>query len=109
MRFSVAVLFTVSAILISSRLRRDAYWKGWQPILTTFAWLSALLLVVLVGVVISKAPLGGLAEKVFIVDRNIWGLLVGSLVFRADDRKAGASDAQGSTDRNHRRHPSLES
>jgi hypothetical protein len=77
------VLFTIGAILISARLRRDAYWKTWQPILTILAWLSVLLLVVLVLVVVSKAPIGGLAEKAFILDRNIWGLTLAVLVFKA--------------------------
>jgi hypothetical membrane protein len=77
------VLFTISAVLISSRLRRDAYWKTWQPILTSLAWLSVLLLVVLVGVVASKAPIGGLAEKAFILERNIWGLMLGVLSFKS--------------------------
>src|SRR3984885_382024 len=49
------------------------------------AWLSVLLLVVLVGVVISKAPFAGLAEKLFILDRNVWALALGILAFRAPD------------------------
>lgn len=57
----------------------------WQPLLTTLAWLSVLLLVVLVGVVISKAPFAGLAEKLFILDRNVWALALGILAFRAPD------------------------
>jgi hypothetical protein len=77
------VLFTIGAILISTRLRRDAYWKTWQPILTTLAWLSVLLLVVLIVVVVSKVPIGGLAEKAFILDRNIWGLMLAILIFTA--------------------------
>jgi len=79
------VLFTVGSVLISSSLRHVAYWKAWQPLLTTLAWLSVLLLVVLVGVVISKAPFGGLAEKLFILDRNVWALALGILAFRAPD------------------------
>ena len=64
-------------------MRRDVYWKSWQPILTILAWLSVLLLVVLVVVVASKAPVGGLAEKAFILDRNIWGLTLAVLIFKA--------------------------
>jgi hypothetical protein len=79
------VLFTVGSVLISSALRHDAYWKAWQPRLTSLAWLSVLLLVVLVRVVISKAPFGGLAEKLFILDRNIWALALGILAFKAPD------------------------
>ena len=77
------VLFAIAAILISSRLKRDAYWKQWQKILTNLAWLSVALLVALVAVVVSKAPFGGLAEKVFILERNIWGLTLGISIFRA--------------------------
>ena len=57
----------------------------WQPLLTTLAWLSVLLHVVLIGVVNSKAPFGGLAEKLFILDRNVWALALGILAFRAPD------------------------
>jgi hypothetical protein len=77
------VLFTVGSVLISSPLAHDAYWKPWRPVLATLAWLSTLLLVVLVGVVISKAPFGGLAEKLFILDRNVWALALGILAFKA--------------------------
>jgi hypothetical protein len=77
------VLFTVGSIVISSPLKYNAYWKVWRPLLTTLAWLSVLLLVVLVGVVISKAAFGGLAEKLFILDRNVWALALGILAFNA--------------------------
>jgi len=77
------VLFTVGSVMISSRLKHAPYWKAFQPLLTTLAWLSVLLLVALVGVVISKAPFGGLAEKLFILDRNFWVLALGILAFRA--------------------------
>jgi hypothetical protein len=80
------MLFTVSSVLISSRLEHDSYWKAGQPLLTTLAWLSVLLLVALVGVVISEAPFGGLAEKLFILDRNVWALVLGVLAFRAPNR-----------------------
>jgi hypothetical protein len=77
------VVFTVSAILLSSRLMQDAYWRPWRTVLLSLAWLSALLLVVLVAVVLSKEPFGGLAEKAFILDRNVWTLLIGLLVFNS--------------------------
>jgi hypothetical protein len=41
------------------------------------------LLFVLVAVVISKAPFGGLAEKAFILDRNVWALLLALLIFNS--------------------------
>jgi hypothetical protein len=37
----------------------------------------------LVLVVVSKAPIGGFAEKAFILDRNIWGLTLAILIFKA--------------------------
>ena len=77
------VLFTVSAVLLSSRLKNDAYWKPWHRLLISLAWLSALLFIVLVGVVVSKVPFGGIAEKAFILDRNIWALVVSVLAFNS--------------------------
>ena len=77
------VLFTISAILLSSRLKRDVYWRRWRTILFSLAWLSALLLVVLVAVIVSKKPFGGVAEKAFILDRNVWALAFGLLVFNS--------------------------
>ena len=77
------VLFTVGAILLSSRLKRDAYWKPWRPILLGLAWVSALLLVVLVAVVVSKEPFGGVSEKAFILVRNLWALMLGLLAFNS--------------------------
>jgi uncharacterized protein DUF998 len=77
------VLFTVSAVLLSSCLKNDAYWKPWHGLLISLAWLSALLFIVLVGVVVSKIPFGGIAEKAFILDRNIWALVVSVLAFNS--------------------------
>jgi MFS family permease len=71
------VLFTVGSVLISSRLRYNFFWNTWRPLLTALAWLSVLLLLLLVWVVMSKAPLGGLVEKLFIFDRNLWALTTG--------------------------------
>jgi hypothetical protein len=82
------VLFTVSAVLLSSRLENDAYWKPWYGLLIGLAWLSVILFIVLVGVVVSKVPFGGIAEKAFILDRNIWALVVSVLAFNSPDRKA---------------------
>jgi hypothetical protein len=82
------VLFIVSALLVSSRLRFDVYWKPWHRLLIILAWLSALLLVALVGLVVSKVPFGGLAEKAFILNRNIWALVISILAFNSPDRSA---------------------
>jgi hypothetical protein len=80
--FSVG-LFTISAILFSSRLKREAYWKPWHTVLFSLAWLWALLLFVLIAVVVSKVPSGGVAEKAFILDRNIWALVLTLLAFNS--------------------------
>ena len=80
------VLFAVGALLVSSGLKSIPYWKPWRAPLMTLAWLSVLLLIVLVLVVVSKAPFGGLAEKAFILDRNIWALLLAVLVFNSPAR-----------------------
>lgn len=77
------ILFTVSAVLLSSGLKNAPYWKRWRAPLMSLAWLSIVLLAVLVAVLISKAPFGGLAEKAFILDRNVWALLLGVLVFNS--------------------------
>jgi len=50
--------------------------------------LSVILFIVLVGVVVSKVPFGGIAEKAFILDRNIWALVVSVLAFNSPDRSA---------------------
>jgi Protein of unknown function (DUF998) len=77
------VLFAVGALLVSSGLKSVPYWKPWRAPLTILAWLSVLLLFVLVAVAISKAPFGGLAEKAFILDRNVWALLLALLIFNS--------------------------
>src|SRR5271168_160636 len=86
------VLFTVGAILLSSRLKRDAYWKSWRPALLGLSWVSALLLVVLVAVVVSREPFGGLAEKAFILVRNLWALMLGLLAFNSPAASANVRE-----------------
>jgi hypothetical protein len=85
------VMFAVGALLVSSCLKSIPYWKPWRAPLMKLAWLSILLLVVLVAVVISKAPYGGLAEKAFILDRNVWALLLAVLVFNSPEAQSHAS------------------
>ena len=80
------VLFAIGALLISSGLKSVPYWKPWRAPLMNLAWLSVLLLIVLVMVVVSKAPFGGLAEKAFILDRNVWALILAVLVFNSPAR-----------------------
>jgi hypothetical protein len=38
---------------------------------------------VLIAVVVSKVPFGGVAEKAFILDRNIWALVLTLLAFNS--------------------------
>jgi hypothetical membrane protein len=77
------VLFTLAAVLISSRLKQGANWAhGWTP-LFSLALLLGVLLVVMVAVLVSKAPYGGLAEKAFILVRNVWALAFCVLALRA--------------------------
>lgn len=77
------VLFVICAFFISSQLRHDEYWRPWNRMLTALAWLSVLLLLALVVVVVTKLPIGGLVEKAFILDRNIWAFLLAMLAFNA--------------------------
>jgi hypothetical membrane protein len=77
------VLFTISALMLSSRLKRDEYWDPWRPLLIGLSWLSVSLLVALAAVVVSKAPFGGLAEKAFIADRNLWALVIAVLALNS--------------------------
>jgi hypothetical protein len=88
------VLFTISAVLLSAHLKNDAYWKRWYGLLMSLAWLSALLFIVLVGVVASKVPFGGIAEKAFILDRNVWTLVVSVLAFNSQGRSASIIRSQ---------------
>jgi hypothetical membrane protein len=110
------VLFAVGALLVSSGLKSVPYWKRWRAPLMNLAWLSVLLLIALVIVVASKAPFGGLAEKAFILDRNIWALLLALLVFNSpardgpgrsfvpSDWNPRSESTRGGTPVSHRRH-----
>jgi hypothetical membrane protein len=82
------VLFAVGALLVSSGLKNAPYWQTWRAPLMNLAWLSVLLLIVLIAVVISKAPFGGLAEKAFILDRNVWALLLAVLIFNSQKARS---------------------
>jgi len=75
------IAFVVAAPLLSSKLGRKAIWPDWQGMLAFLAWLSIPLLLILIGVVVAKAPYGGLAEKVFVLDRNLWMILLTGLAF----------------------------
>jgi hypothetical protein len=47
------------------------------------AWAALVILAALVAVVIVKKPVGGLVEKAFILDRNLWALILAVLALRA--------------------------
>lgn len=81
------VLFVISAFMLSARLTRDQYWQPWHRVLTGLAWLALFLLVVLAAVVASKTPFGGLAEKAFILVRNIWALILALLAFNSPGKQ----------------------
>jgi len=83
------ILFVVAAFLISGRLEHAAAWNKWRPLALILSWLALVLLVLLVAVVVSKQPVGGLVEKSFILDRNVWSLLLAIFALRlpaGDDR-----------------------
>ncbi|MEJ0097889.1 MAG: DUF998 domain-containing protein [Bauldia sp.] len=82
------VLFVVCAFLISARLKHDAYWARRRGTLLALAWIAVVLLLALVAVLVSKRPVGGLAEKAFILDRNIWALLMALSALNAPARCA---------------------
>jgi hypothetical protein len=75
------IAFVVAALIISYRLKRVEILEKWIPSIIALAWLSIVLLLVLFAVVAVKIPFGGLAEKLFVLDRNFWMLLVSGLIF----------------------------
>jgi len=77
------LLFVIAAPLISSRLKHDAWFGRWHGALLALSWLAVVLLVALVAVVVAKAPIGGLVEKTFILDRNVWALILAIVALRA--------------------------
>ena len=81
------VLFVISAFMLSSKLKIDPFWLPWHRTLTGLAWLALSLLVVLAGVVAAKIPFGGLAEKAFILDRNVWALVMAFLAFHSPGKQ----------------------
>lgn len=87
------LLFVVAAFLITARLRHDAVFARWHGLLLSLTWLSALLLIGLVAVVVSKQPFGGITEKAFILDRNIWVLVVAIVAVTAPVQSFGRQAA----------------
>lgn len=90
------VAFVVAAPMISLRLGRDPQWSPWRRPLMFLARLSTPLLAALVVVVATKAPIGGLAEKAFILDRDLWALLAALLAFRLSREPHGDPSAESS-------------
>jgi hypothetical membrane protein len=82
------ILFVIAAPMISARLGRDEYYRRRRGALLVFGWLALPLLLILVAVVVAKAPVGGLAEKTFILDRNVWGLILAIAILRAPSTRA---------------------
>lgn len=76
------ILFVVSAFMVSGKLKHAAYWQSLRGSLLALAWLTLIVLLVLVGVVVTKRPIGGLVEKTFILVRNIWALVLAIAVLR---------------------------
>jgi hypothetical protein len=77
------LLFVACAFLILRGVRKDPRFDAVRPALTFLSWLAPVTLVVLVAAVIAKLPIGGLIEKTFIVDRNVWAMLLAVVAFRA--------------------------
>jgi len=77
------LLFVIAAPLISARLRHDSYFARWRAALLFFGWLALPLLLILVAIVVARTPVGGLAEKAFILDRNVWSLILALAILRA--------------------------
>lgn len=83
-------LFPLAALLLTLTLRRDPDWARGYRRLLGLALLSILLLAALWLVIAVKAPFGGLADKLFFLDRNLWALLAGVMALKAGDPKRTA-------------------
>ena len=77
-------IFVVSAFMITLRLKADARWDRLRGALLILAWLALFILLALVAVTVAKWPIGGLVEKSFIVDRNLWVLIVALDLLRSN-------------------------
>jgi hypothetical protein len=77
------VAFIVAAFLIAGRLQHDPRFKHIHAAAVTLSWLAAALFVLLIAVVVAKLPIGGLVEKAFILDRNVWALVLTIAALRA--------------------------
>jgi hypothetical protein len=71
----------LAALIISYRLKPEFIFAKWTPTIIALAWLSVVSFVILIAVVVTKIPFGGLAEKLFVLDRNFWMLFVSGLMF----------------------------
>jgi len=77
------VAFVIAAFLITGRLKHDAFFARRHGLLLALSWIALLLLVALIAVVGARLPIGGLTEKAFILDRNIWALVLAVAVLKA--------------------------
>lgn len=76
------VLFLISAFLILRGLRKDSRFSAIRPALAVLTWLAAVAFLALIVVTGAKLPIGGGVEKAFILDRNIWALLLALVAYR---------------------------
>jgi hypothetical membrane protein len=79
--------FVVAAFLITTPLKHAQAFAGVHAILLLLSWLTLALLVLLVVTVVAKLPVGGLVEKLFILVRNIWALILAVTVLRASSSR----------------------
>ncbi len=79
------------ALLVSSAFSRRNELKRFAGPLRALAWLMVIAFVGVIGVMASRQPVAGLAEKIFIVLREAWLLLAAVGVIRA----AGSPSSTG--------------
>jgi hypothetical protein len=85
------VLFVANAFLVLRGVRKDHRFDTVRLALTFLSWFAPVTLAALVAAVVAKLPIGGLIEKTFILDRNVWALLLAIVAFRV---AAAPSDLQ---------------
>lgn len=80
--------FVVGGPLLSRRIAHAGLWRWQGRLLLVLAWLATPLLLILIAVVASRVPFGGLAEKLYILNRSAWALLLaGLLIWRPAGQK----------------------
>ena len=92
------VLFVACAFLITSKLKRSPYWTAWRGPLLVLSWLALLSLIALILVVAVKRPVGGLVERAFILDRNVWALIAAIAAYGASAREPARTAPRADAD-----------